>query len=184
MSFKLFSTKNMATRECRLKAYLDDLETLAGDEIIEGQFVVNDGDNLFRLANLADSEYIAEAETPVFNVYQVWTGKKSTSTYNQWTGQSVTNTQRTDVTSIVSRYDSDGDGTVDTNSPAQVTGLYGQYIAETDRYTGTFGDDKMNAALTVVDGDLKEAGEGDPVIAYVDEIPGNTDSGLLRFRRI
>ena len=177
MSLKLFSTEFMTRRECRLKEFIDKKDSVPGHEIREGQFVVNEGDNLFRLANLADDSLIDSPEDKVYNVYQVWTGKRTTD--NVWTGKRVQpDNQRTDVEAILSSYE---DGEVK-DSAGQVTGLFGQYIAEVNS-TAFIGDSfDQNAPLTVEDGKLKEAEETDPVIAYVDQWP--TENGGLRFRRV
>lgn len=178
MSLNLYSTEFMTRRECRLKKYIDLKESVLGGAIREGQFIVNEGDDLFRLANLAGATLIDSPETKVFNVYQVWTGKRASS--NVWTGKrSNPDNQRTDVEAILSSYEV-GEDTVD--SAGQVTGLFGQYIAEVDSNCFTGEEFDQNAPLTVEDGKLKVAEGGDPVIAYVDQFP--TADGLLRFRRV
>ena len=164
MSLKLYSTEFMTRRECRLKN---------GVVAIEGQFVQTEGDNIYILADGTTS-----------NVYQVWTGKHDQSNRIEDGGDESGLAQRTDVEAIMDPYDSTGDGTLDKASGGQITGLFGQYIAETDQYTGTIAIDGINGDLTCASGKLVAWTEGDSVVAVVDEIPANTDSGYLRYKRV
>ena len=147
MSLKLYSTEFMTRRECKVDAAVD---------AIEGQFVANKGDNVFGLASAT------------YNVYQVWTGRKTD-------GAGI----RTDIQAILT----DENPTVD--AIGQVTGLFGQYIAEVndDCFTEPVGGWTINMPLTVTAGLLVEATGDAPIVAYVDELPVNNDS-LLRFRRV
>lgn len=73
----------------------------------------------------------------------------------------------------------DTEGRWDRSFTDQATVVFGTYIADTDQYNDA-DNFAVGTPLTVVDGLLEEADEGDLVIGSVIVSPGNNDS-LLRY---
>lgn len=166
MSLKLISTEGMQRRPCPLATDADTAD------MVEGLFIQQGATGF----DVADGS--------VANVYQIWTGKRT-----WWSDDNLevsSPSQRTDVEAIVRTVDDETTATGKAMVSGQVTGLFGEYIAETDQFVGT---PAVNAALTVnSDGKLEaiEAEDEDSLtFAYVDAaLADSSHDGMLRFRRV
>ena len=163
MSFKLISTEGMQRRPCPIDS------TLSTTNITEGMFIAQiDAGTTFALPTAGEA-----------NVYQVWTGKRTSG---------ATIEQRTDVDAIIRSTADAGENSGYAVESGQVTGLFGQYIAETDQYntdrTYAIGDALVVTTTGILDNDAALVAAG-TVIGYVDELVANSDNDdHLRFRRV